>query len=171
MHIRIGTVALSGLLLGSLFFGLPAKAADFETLNFHSLKSAAGVSMQGYFSHSQTISPGDLIFLYGDGIKSGNYQTFQYTKYTFAGRTGEKTFDLMKTEGRIGNLQRNKQEERKISVYFDSGTPLPLGLNVEYSAYTIDGGCAKDDLPKLKMIKLTGNELEVQVLLPECLKK
>jgi len=169
MHIRIGTVALSGLLLGSLFFGLPAKAADWETLTFDSIRdNNVRIRMQGYFSNSKSVSSRGLVFSYSSQTKTGNYKNMQDIQYTFGGRTGEKTFELVQYKGNVLAGGRLKSEEKKISVYFDSGTPLPLPMEPYYG---IESGCTLSDLPKLKMIRLAGNELEMQVLLPDCLKK
>jgi hypothetical protein len=120
------------------------------------------ILLLGTFNTSKGFSPGEMIFAYTDTRTSGQVSSF--FQYEFVGRTGEKTFELRKIEKHF-----NDKTETKTSVYFDATEPLPLKDMGTY--LRIGAGCSVDEVPKLVMIKLTGNELEARVLLPDCLKK
>jgi hypothetical protein len=136
-----------------------AQAQNLKTVQFPG--KGAQFTVAGIFDVSRTIYPGNQIGYFTS--RSGNLVFWIYS-YDFAGRTGEKTFDVLFTEMDSGG----KTKETKVSVYFDPSTPFPLnGMDLASRL----SGCPSGDVPKLKMISLNGNELEAQVLLPACLQK
>ena len=151
-------------ILAMLIPSLQTTAADWQKVIFDSQNDNNWeVQMTGYFKETKAVSPGEHFFSYKRELKRSNGQLLFLYQYNFAGRTGDKTFELVQIE-REGSSPR---KERKISVYLDADTPMPLKLVWP----TIDAGCGKSEAPKLKMIKLAGNDLELQVLLPDCLKR
>lgn len=139
----------------------PARAQEFDKLKF-SRRDNDVITLSGMFNKSRAVSPGEMIFAYLRTLNDGQMESL--FQYNFDGRTGDKTFDLRQIEWHFG-----KREEKKISVYFDPDAPLPVKAMSVY--LQVGAGCAAGEVPKIAMIKLTGNELETQVLLPDCLRK
>src|SRR6185436_8704065 len=116
---------------------------DVQKLTFDSLRDSKWrVQMIGSFEESKTLSPGDALFSYKSELKASPADLFFLYQYNFAGRTGEKTFDLAQIT-REGSSPRT---EKKISVYLDNESSLPLRIPL----FSKDTGCASSDTPRLK---------------------
>jgi len=151
-------------------FGMPIEALGKDQMVFDSpYDPSYEITLVGDFNAAAAVTPGHDIFAYKFESKKFRGKLYWLYQYDFAGRTGDKTFELrlVKREGDASDPRNRK--ESKISVYFDPEVPLPL------DAMLVPGGlgarCAKGEVPKLRMLKLAGNELQFQVLLPECLKR
>jgi hypothetical protein len=59
----------------------------------------------------------------------------------------------------------HERMREKINLFFEENGLCPLSFVMLYS------GCSKDEKVFLKMIKLQGNQLEYQIILPNCLKR
>jgi hypothetical protein len=154
------------LALSTLFclHGSVLAQASFERLAFDSAKDpTTAISMEGWFAKSGVFSPQTQIFSISYFFKQSGPHSGWLNVYKFSGRTGEKTFDLLLTKYE----PRGPKSESKISVYFDQTVPLPLNLEPIMFVGTT---CNRGEGPALQMISLTGNQLEAQVLLPDCLK-
>lgn len=164
MRTQFTTFALVLLLGGGLAKCLPAGAVDWEKIVLDSKQGRDWrVEMTGNFGASKSVSPGDHVFSYKTELISSRGQLLYLYQYNFVGRTGDKTFELLQ----ISREGSSPRVEKKFSVYFDPDAPLPLKIPL----LPLDTSCSASEAPKLKLVKLSGNELEVQVLLPECLKR
>jgi hypothetical protein len=121
--------------------------------------------MRGYFSKSGIASPNESLFSYNCGhtkMLVGIIEDFM-----FSGRTGDKTFEIIYTSSDLRPSTRpiNERKREKINLFFEENSLCPLSFMSLYS------GCSKDEKLFLKMIKLQGNQLEYQIILPNCLKR
>lgn len=141
-------------------------AKDLESLEFRAPANAEyQISMGGYFSKSGYASPNDLLFLYRSNSTKmlvGIIEDFRYS-----GRTGDKTFEIIYTSSDIRPSTQpiRERKKEKINLFFEKNGLCPL------SFVSLHSGCSKDEKVFLKMIKLQGNQLEYQIILPNCLKR
>lgn len=146
-----------------LIIAIPSFAVDLEQITYDAPKNPEyTISMAGYFIKPGVAIPDSIIFTYSSNNKKFPLAIFMLTEFKFLGRTGENTFDLEKTFNIVGG----KWETKKLSIYLDKNTPLILDMHT-HRLYT---GCNKDDKIFLKMVNLKSNELEYQIVLPDCLK-
>lgn len=151
--IKIVIVLVSVLFGPSFSFG-----GELESIKFDSPESKdRAIVLQGFFSKSGIASPTDTLFFYG----CYSIVTSWEDKYVFTGRTGNKTFEIT----RFFPIMLRKEETKtlKINLYFEENSLCPLEI------FPIHSGCSKNDKVFLKMIKLQGNQLEYQIMLPDCL--
>jgi hypothetical protein len=87
--------------------------------------------------------------------------------FIYSGRTGDKTFEIIYKGSDIRPRTPPILEKRreKINLFFEENSVCPLSFIALYS------GCPKTEKVFLKMIKLQGNQLEYQIILPNCLKR
>jgi hypothetical protein len=143
-----------------------AFANDLEELEFASPENAEyRIAMRGYFSKSGNASPNEIIFSYKSGhreISIGFWAQFLYS-----GRTGDKTFEIIYSLFQILPSAKPIRElkKEKLNLFFEENSLCPLSFMNVYS------GCSRDEKTFLKMIKLQGNQLEFQIILPNCLKR
>ena len=142
-------------------------ANDLESLTFQAPEKAENkISMSGWFSKSGIASPNGLLFSYtcvDPKVFVGLIEDF-----TFVGRTGDKTFEIIYkiTEMRpAGPKLLHERKREKINLFFEENGLCPLSFVRLYS------GCSNDEKVFLKMIKLQGNQFEYQIILPSCLKR
>ncbi|MCY1260033.1 hypothetical protein D9M68_100280 [compost metagenome] len=162
MIARTGASLMAGVLLASsIVFAETASASDLQVVAFEA--PGANVQMTSYFTSPGSVSPGGPLFSYVRELK-GSSELAWTVAYYFAGRTGENTFELLRRASETGPLA-SPPRERKISAYFDRETPIPLSILGPMT----DAACAAEEVPQLKMVRLAGNTLQAQVLLPACL--
>lgn len=119
-------------------------------------------AFQGNFSQSATVAPSATIFAYMWWQRQNKYASLNSIVYSFGGRTGERTFDMIRSEKRT--LSRVAKEER-IPVFFgEDGT-------FDFDMATIIPGCQGFPKFQIKILKLQGNQLEAQTLVPACVKQ
>lgn len=118
------------------------------------------INILGFFEKAGVAHPGDIIFEFL--LKNKKFlDLYNFTQYKFLGRTGEKTFEIEKSE----KMYRKGVIIKKLNIYFDKQGGL-IELNIFSPVYT---GCTENDKIYLKMINLQGNELQYQTILPKCL--
>jgi hypothetical protein len=161
---------MKNMLLTSLAISLTicnlSFANDLEELKFSSPENAEyKIFMRGYFNKAGIASPNNSLFSYNAShakLVVGIIEDFVYS-----GRTGDKTFEITYTSSdlrpSIPPIRERKRE--KINLFFEENSLCPLSFLSLYS------GCSKDEKLFLKMIKLQGNQLEYQIILPNCLKR
>ena len=141
-------------------------AENLESIVFPSPKDASyKISMRGYFSKSGNASPNEIIFSYKSGhteMSIGFWEEFLYS-----GRTGDKTFEIIYSLFQIIPSAKPIREikREKLNLFFEESSLCPL------SFINFLSGCSEDEKTFLKMIKLQGNQLEFQIILPNCLKR
>jgi hypothetical protein len=146
------------IIIISILLGLsPSFGDNFEKKEFDSpTNSEYKIKFGGFFTNPGTINPNETIFT--SILENKKNQLFMYYQYKYSGRTGEKTFEISLVENFTG-------KKEKISMYFDETNLFPLEFIRGYV------NCSKDDKVFLKMIKLQGNQLEFQIILPDCLSR
>jgi len=135
---------------------------EFEKIEFDAPKNPeCRIMLGGFFTKSGTVNPNETMFTYIDENKKypDDPRFFSYVQYKFLGRTGEKNFEI----SRVEKIMVLKETSEKINMYFDETHLFPLRFSPMYV------NCSKDDKAFLKMIKLQGNQLEYQIILPNCL--
>lgn len=165
MYRRTVLIGMKTLLAGCMAIATSANAQVRDKVRFTSPENPSWrIELEGYFTKPQAAAPGDEVFAYVYSTSNAAGTLYYLYEYDFAGRTGDKTFELrlIKREG------SSPRSETKISAYFDAETAMPLNAIV---IPRLGANCSKSELPKLKMISLSGNQLEAQVLLPDCLKR
>jgi len=111
-------------------------------------------SMRGCFSTSCIANPNDVLFSHVKTWSGGLYSLYEYR---FTGRTGDKNFEVsLKTQ-----VYRVSNTTKKISLYFEENGSIQLEM----------GGYNEKFWPPhgriiLKTIKLQGNQLEYQIIIP-----
>ncbi|MBI5043197.1 MAG: hypothetical protein HZC10_05080 [Nitrospirae bacterium] len=141
---------------------LIAVSSEFEKISFDApTKKEYTISMSGFFSKSGIANPNDTIFTFLGEHKEFSRDIYYFNQYKFIGRTGEKTFEIMAIEKGPG--LRLKETREKINMYFDDTAPYSLKF------MSMNTKCDQKDRVLLKMIKLSGNQLEFQLILPDCL--
>lgn len=151
-------LVLTGISVGSSASGSEREAAVFEAGQME-------VQMVGFFANSGAASPGDPVFSYERRSKQNPHELSWLIEYTFAGRTAENTFDLLKSET-YSDVLGVERKKTRVSAYFDKNEPMPLDVRWYPK---IDANCGNDEKPQLKMVKLSGNTLQAQILFPACL--
>ena len=162
--VLIGRRSMMALLVGilvllSVFY--PNTGMGIEKLSLE-ISSNNKIDLQGYFSRSGIAEPGDTIFEYYEG----NEYVFQSNTYIFAGRVGDRNFELEYKPGGLGTNPTLRPT--KLNVYYTKGGTFSLKIST-----TKCGSEQEEDLERvyLKMINLSGNKLEYQIILPECIKQ
>ncbi len=134
-----------------------------------------------------------LLFSPGDELASWYYSNWNNSspfsfskKYTYLGRTGDKTFEIELTDKKKSTLNRYSsaeerskggviEEKTKMNMYLDTSEPFLLkALNSVFKLpETVKESykCRTDDMVYLKLIGFKGNQLEAQILIPDCLRK
>jgi hypothetical protein len=138
-------------------------SGDFGRKSFDAPQNANySISLYGPFNSPGIATPNETIFTYLTGNKKYPIEkTLMFVdQYKFTGRTGEKTFELEHIYTLAG-----KFKHETLKMYFEENTVFPLSVMTLYS------GCEKNDKINLKMLKLTGPQLEFQIILPACLEK
>jgi hypothetical protein len=135
--------------------------AELEKVNFDAPENSAySISLFGFFSKSGIANPNDTIFSYMEEHKQSAIPIVFFNQYKFLGRTGEKTFEILSIEQGPGGVKASRE---KLNIYFDDTVSYPLRF------ISINTNCSLEDKILLKMIKLQGNQLEYQIILPNCL--
>lgn len=154
------------IFLAFLFVLLPISivcADELETISFISPeKSDWKITLGGHFNKPGIISPNETIFYFTGN--STQYPFFDSFRYRFIGRTGEKTFEMRYEFA--SNTSPIKKDE-KINMYFDDNLSHLSFSPFKGPKYT---NCTEEDKVFLKIVKLEGNQLECQIILPNCLK-
>jgi len=146
-----------GLFLIVLFWGECVNSANLYEKNYQEIK-VGEYKLWGCFDSPCNIDP-DQINIFGYSTK------YFSVGFYYIGRTGEKTFDLLKSDTDYSKLPFKKEE--KIShIYFDPNDLLYLFHTGPFK----NQGCTKDDNIYLRMLDLKGNRLKFQIILPECMK-
>lgn len=182
MFLKKSLVIISIIYL-ALSWGSLVDAADFDQIKVrlkeYSPDSYLELILIGPFNKSGIASRDDLLFAFGvveNHPKENKLYEFNYQEFRFLSRTGEKTFEV-KHYGKSQGPKYNVNE--KLLIYFATDDIYPLKF-YEYSwAFSVPEylksnyfvKCSKSDEAYLKMIKLDGNRLEFQVILPECVRK
>jgi len=142
-------------------------ANDLEKLEFTAPENHEyNIFMEGYFSKSGIALPNDTLFLYKCVHIKMSYGIIQEFKYS--GMTEKKAFEIILTGSDLLPTVIQPIRERKkkrINLFFEENSLFPLSFVRLYS------GCSNDEKVFLKMIKLQGNQLEYQIILPRCLKR
>ena len=101
--------------------------------------------------------------LFEFSLRRQSGKTFR-ARYTFLGRTGEKTFDV--------NLYRSEptrsgSHDEVKHVYFERNDTIAISHGKHFSP----AKCSSNDAIHFKILDLQGNKLKYQIIVPECLKK
>lgn len=153
-----------------LFFSINIDAYCNE-LSEINLTTVSGnkVTIGGCFDSPCTSKAGgnSLLFYHHSLIQSGDLSMVSKRRYDFSGRTGEKTFDIIYTSPSLdfSNPRAKTEEETTYHVYFEPNELFGL------SSARAFPGCASNDQFFLKMLKLKGNSLSFQIILPACIKR
>jgi hypothetical protein len=136
-------------------------ALDLESIKFKAPKNNEyQIIVFGCFSKSGIALPNDVIFQYRyyhtTHLIGGNED------FTYSGRTGDKTFEVIYKSSDLDLREKNRE---KINLFFEENGSCPL------SFLSLFSGCSTNEKVLLKMIKLQGNQLEYQIILPNCLKR
>jgi len=112
-------------------------------------------------SHSYTdgpvkVNPGENIFSFRDKRKGTDLS--HYDQYQFIGRTGTDTFEMKHNYGRM-----QMKNEETLKMFFEKDSTFPLEFWFGYTS------CNNEKI-ELKMLNLQGNQLEYEIILPQCLK-
>jgi hypothetical protein len=161
MKTMILFVGIIGSVLGSAVF-----SQAMDKLSFDGPKDPAyNITMvgKGLVMKPAAAYPNDTILIYWK--KKGSFESFM--SYRFIGRTSEKTFELETRTGVIGD--KKEEPARMIKVYFDPMQELPLVFTPGRMTQ-VGTNCTDDDYIRLKMLKLQGNKLEYELVLPQCLR-
>ena len=115
------------------------------------LKNDSGklIAIYGCFTKPCSFQPGfNNLFFFNDDILN--------IAFNYIGRTGDKTFDLVKLDYRASTT---------IHVYFTPNDTLSV-----YPSVKEISKCKNEKIPiYLKMIEMKGNALKFQIILPPCL--
>lgn len=143
-----------------LFSIIPSFGNDREKITFDAPRNPeCTIGISGFFSKSGIAEPNDTIFSYLYENKRSPLAIYYLNQYNFLGRTGEKTFEIKYVTG--GTVAPKTSE--KINMYFEDNDLYPLKIIM------LNTNCSKDDKIFLKMLKLQGNKLGYQIILPDCL--
>ncbi len=154
----IKSVAITLLIIPVISF-----AYDWERITFDAPKNHEyTITMGGYFNKTGVVQPNGLIFLYNISNKKFPLDICNIVEYRFLGRTGDKTFEIEKISKAIASPKKREN----INMYFDESNPSLL----LFYEYLLDTGCTENDKIYLKMVNLKGNQLEYQIILPNCLR-
>jgi hypothetical protein len=137
-------------------------ALDLESMKFKAPDNPQfQIILFGCFSKSGIALPNDILFQYR--YYDTTYLTGQNLDFTYSGRTGDKTFGIIYKASDLQDLREENRE--KMNLFFEESGLCPLSFPMVFS------GCSTDEKVLLKMIKLQGNQLEYQIILPNCLKR
>lgn len=143
-------------------------SVELEEISFKAPDLEGTYKLSGSFNKSGIAEPNGTIFKFHYADKKSPLDIFHSNIYIYMGRTGEKTFELQyRPEGIFmtpDNFASIREHPAKINLYFTENDLYPLKIKQA-------GLCTKDDKVYLKMLKLKGNQLEYQIVLPDCLKK
>ena len=143
-------------------------ALDLESIKFKAPEDTGyEIIVFGCFSKSGIALPNDILFQYR--YYHTTYLIGGNEDFTYSGRTGDKTFEIIYKGSDLDLLEKGREniEKRreKINLFFEENGSCPLSFLSMFS------GCSTNEKVLLKMIKLQGNQLEYQIILPNCLKK
>jgi len=133
------------------------------------------VFMKGSFENIGKANPGDQLFLWILDHSGKNYYYLFAKKYVFLGRTGDKTFEIEYTFSKSSaaippfSKKENSNDVKKMNMFFEEGGFFEL-KDLFFVPKDYGTRCTTDDKLFLKMISLKGNELQYQIILPDCLK-
>ena len=141
-------------------------ALDLESIKFKAPENNGyQIIVFGCFSKSCIALPNDIIFQYRyyhtTHLIGGNED------FTYSGRTGDKTFEVIYKSSDIipDQFSTREKNREKINLFFEENGLCSLSFSSVFS------GCSIDEKVLLKMVKLQGNQLEYQIILPNCLKR
>ena len=162
MRAYIKTIVFTILVF--FFAGIPYSFAEkLETINFDDPKNSKWeITLDGFFDKTGISNPNDRLFTYFENLKTAPLGLYHGFEYIYLGRTGEKTFEIQHI---IIDFVKEIEKKEKISMYFVKGDLYPL------KRYRMHSSCSNEDNIFLKMVNLKGNQLEYQIILPDCLKK
>jgi hypothetical protein len=154
-------VLLISMVVSMLVWNLSfASDLDQEKVEFNSPEAGEyKIIMFGCFSKSGIAVPNDILFQYRYFT---TYLTGGIKDFTYSGRTGDKTFEIIY---KTSDLNLREKEREKINLFFEENGSCPLPFVSLFS------GCSVNEKILLKMIRLQGNQLEYQIILPNCLKR
>ncbi len=121
----------------------------------------------GAFTKSLQANPNVVVFEYRCASKQFPESVFVSNKYIFKGRTGESTFEIRYIPDGVMthfDMNENREVPADMKLFFERDSIVPLKIS-------IGDPCKAERKVYLKMIALSGNRLEYQIILPECLKK
>lgn len=154
----------------------PVWTFSAETLDIITLltNNDEEVVMKGSFANIGKANPGDALFFWM--LDHHVKPTFIFArKYVFLGRTGDKTYEIQFISSTKAaaippfSKEENKDEFTKMNMFFDKDSLFEL-KGLFFIPKNYGKGCTADDKLYLKMLSLKGNELQYQIILPECLK-
>lgn len=166
--IKVGLLIIVYFFALLLFCGDSTFAGDYETIKAVWKEEPDKINYVNIrYNSTGTVGPNTIIAESQVTLKYRNPTGYTPTyevevlkaSYTFLGRTGDKTFEVRFID--TGYDVKNE----KISMFFEENELVPLDLKVELAS-----SCTKTDKIYMKMFKLKGNQLEYQIILPDCLK-
>lgn len=157
MNKSLGLLTMASMLAVS---SLTAAATSYELIRPLDPKGVWKTVFQGHFSKNESYESNQTIFAFLRGPIQEEIYTRTYT-FSFAGRTGENTFEILKVET---DFLLGRKTEKRIPLYFQQSDTVNLEIS------EIFPGCKGFNDVKIKLVKLEGNRLEAQTILPECIK-
>lgn len=120
-----------------------------------------GWDLWGCFDKPCNVDPGQMNLF---GFSRKNVIT---AGFHFVGRTGEKTFDVVKsTTEYSGNTSPTGRDRETYHLYFSANEHFVLMNAGPFKPQ----GCTKRDNILLRMFDFKNNRLRFQIILPDCLK-
>ena len=141
---------------------------DCETLKIIAYEDAERIDYINFTYRSGVAVPNALIveaqltFKYKNPALHNPVDEVEVIKaeYTFCDRTGDKIFEVSYID--TGHYNQNE----KIRRYFEENACVPL----DFSVYRFSN-CTEYDKILIKMLNLKDNQLEYQIIFPDCLKR
>jgi hypothetical protein len=127
------------------------------------LKRHWEITLEGYFTKTGTVKPGEILFSYHGKNKRTPDQVNYVSEYKYLGKTGDNTFELEYSER--GTVVE-KETKEIIKLFFLENRAV--NLHTFRSLYT---SCTTEDKVYLQMDELKGDKLEYQIILPPCLER
>jgi len=142
------------------------RADDLEKICYDSLDRKWTYEIGGCFSKPCIVYAGETMYMLKINSTTSTITVENYSYYDFLGRTGEKTFEMSDTW--VLDQKFKDATKRTLKMYFVEDDIYPIKIGQVCLHGDRDDPSTR---PNLKLLKLTGNQLSYQVILPECFKK
>lgn len=158
-HITIMFSAVILILCAAAAFAMFQQVATVEEPSRTSI-------LTGYFDKPGLVAPQGVLFSFESRTPGGDSRE----RYVFVGRSGEKTLEISHSSGRatmvMFSVKKDKPLEEKISIVFAENSTHSLPMT-----HLSFPNCPRKETAHLKIISLKDNQLEHQIILPDCLKE
>lgn len=128
-----------------------------------SLKRYWLITLEGYFTKTGTVKPGEILFSYHGKHKRSPDTINYFSEYKYLGKKGENTFELEYSER--GSIVE-KENKEIMKIFFFKNRAINL-----YNFRSIYTNCSVEDKVYLQMVSTDDDNLEYLIILPSCLEK